>query len=364
MAKPNRQQTRYAAKLLLYLAMMATVTLFSVRPGHAVTWDWHLAFCPSDEKGLTNAAQLYRSGEVENCLIALGNIKLARPNDCRVLHIIAEVYKETKRFTEAKQTLSDLLALEQKIGSAPYIDIPQIKYEIAQVCQEMGRDDEALPLYLQVTEADPKNAFFRLSVAKTYERLGELSNARESYVLSLNLVRETDIRDFINERIAHIDDLQANPGKQVRKPPPGPPPGSSGSASSFPSSLGSSGHSSIPDSNFATGHSSISSAGGGTTSGGGGTTSANAPQITSPVLKDALQDMSSKNYTSAITKLQNHLAKNKTDGEGHYLLAVCLVATRKFSDAAKEYELALEHANNLKLQKLASQGLAKLQKSP
>ena len=94
--------------------------------------------------------------------------------------------------------------------------------------------------------------------------------------------------------------------------------------------------------------------------GTGGMTSAPRAAGTGP-LQLAADEISSRKYEAAITRLKGVIQKDKANAQAHYLLAVAYASSHQTASAKEEYEATLKYAQDMKLQKLASAGLAKMQ---
>lgn len=324
----------------------------------AIDWNWPNNMIPSDQKSIDKAYAAYQDGDVDTAILTLNGIKGAQNNDCRARHILAEIYLDQKRYSEAKHELMDMynteIALEKantaKIG---WVDPPQIRMEYADACAAEGSYPEAINIYRELTAIKPVNAGF--AIGKAYNSMGEHEQARNQFkhLLESGIKMTYADRSAIEESLAMLNKHLDAEGKgtqtvaattnEVRRPAESgtlsPMGASSGHSSSYVAHTGYGTHIAAPA----------------------------APKNSGTTLKagpveDAANDIRNRKFDSAITRLKDVLTRQPKNGQAYYLLAVAYASSRQFVLARDAYEKTLEFGD-ISLQKLATVGLSKLPKN-
>lgn len=330
-----------------------------------IDWNWPQNMIPSNPREIDRAIAAYSGGDVDTAIIALNGIKGAQNEDCRARHILVDIYRDQKRYTDALRELQDLYMVEAKFASnntskPGWMNPPGIRLEMADVMLDAGQYQEAIALYRELAQAQPSWTQPRYGVARAFEALGEFEQARGEWksILSAPGVTASE-KAGLNDRIANLDKVIAQQaagpqGNPQAVPGQGQPPGQAGYTPTTSTASRQTGYS--PQAGGRPlGSSSISAV----PSGGFASSTVTATRGSGP-LSIAAEEISSKKYDAAITRLKGVIQKSPNNAQAHYLLAVAYVSSRQFASARDEYEATLKFAQDMTLQKLASAGLTKI----
>lgn len=125
---------------------------------------------PENEEALTGLAMVYSDvGDTKNVVDMLKKVKTP---SLRILLAMANAYEQMRDYSSAAQVLRQALQSNQQN--------PQIKRALAQNLYNSDKSDEALKLYQDVIESDPKDAQSHLRVAEIYRSKRDFTRARAS----------------------------------------------------------------------------------------------------------------------------------------------------------------------------------------
>ena len=347
-------QSKLKCALLLGAAFSLTVLPVFAN----VDWNWPGGMIPSDPKEIDKATTAYASGDVDGAITILNNLKARQGDDCRVRHILIDIYKEQRRYSEAKSELADLSTVESRfISKNPmnypgWMDPQQLKVELGTISMAEGNHQEALNSFREATQMKGSNPHeAKKYMGMCYEQMGDHEQAMSTYKSALEAGGSSfnaGDKAFFVQAIARLDKSNSGGGggeqtqghSQGQQPVQGSEQPEQGGR---PSGFGSSSVSTrIP--------------------GAGGPPRAITPTVmgTGP-LQDAANEISSRKYDAAIARLKPIAEKAPANAQAHYLLAVAYASTGKYELARKEYEATLKYAQEMKLLKLATSGLQKIQ---
>ncbi len=361
----------------------------------AVDWNWPQGQIPSNPGEIDRAMTFYQNGEIDSAIITLNGIKGAQ--DCRVRHILADIYRESGRFADAKRELQDIAGIESQFianntARPSWMDPLAIKLELGDTALQEGQAQEALSIYREVQQASPKLTQARTSIARVYESTGEIEQARNQYKsiidsgIPLYTAEKSQIMERISQLEKHMEDeharqraeqkaahghvsnengthnaKQAAPQNQIHQLQTaqhenqahgGPaayaqPPYDLQNA--YPAHLqaGSKWHTQTAAQRQASRIYEDQAQSAGT-------------QKQGP-LHWAMQEISQKKFDDAIVRLKLALKEAPQNAQVHYLLAIAYANTGKFSDAKSEYQEVLKHCQDSRLKTLAQGGLSKIQ---
>ncbi len=361
-------RSKYKVSLLL----SSVSILVSQMPVFAyIDWNWPMNQIPSNPKEIERAMTAYNSGEIDTAISALTNVKGMSPEDCRVRHILAELYREQKRFTEARNEYQELINFETKYmsnnSSKPgWMDPTQLKMEIADSYFEQGSISEAQQMYRDLAQQRPTWLEPRKMLGRCLEMQGDYEGARQHYktLLDSGAAASAGDKNYLMSMVTNLDKAieaksQSAQGQQVATQPGGP---AGVPANGMPANM----HQPMGNNSFgsrsfsaAPGHAMPSSPYG--TPGGIGSASPSHTVVATGPLAEATADITGKKYDAAIAKLKPIVQKSAGNAQAHYLMAIASVGKGDYKTAKEEYELTLKYAQDLKLQKLASSGLLKIQ---
>lgn len=328
---------------------------------------------PSNPKEIERAMTAYNGGDVDTAISALTNVKGMSQEDCRVRHILAELYKEQKRYSEARNEYQELINFETKYMSnntskPGWMDPSQLKMEVAETYMEQGSVPEAMQIYRDLSQQRPTWMDPRRMIGRCMEVQGDLDGARQQYrtLIDTGLATSAGDKSMLMNQIAYLDKQieaksgQGAGGQQVATQPGGPPNGMP--PNGMPNNMQPMGNS------FGNGSRSFSATPGhqmpsspyGMPGSMPGSSMVSHAVSTGP-LAAATADITGKKYDAAIDKLKPIVQKSANNAQAHYLLAIAYVSKGDYKTAKEEYELTLKYAQDLKLQKLASAGLMKIQ---
>ncbi|MBX9569112.1 MAG: tetratricopeptide repeat protein [Candidatus Obscuribacterales bacterium] len=357
-----RKNARFSLTGKLLVAV--GITILIPRSARAVDWNWPNNQIPSDQKAIDKAYTAYQEGDVDTALIVLNGVKGAQNNDCRARHILADIYLEQKRYGDAKRELQDMyqteLALEKantaKIG---WVNPPQIRLEYAKACAAEGNHGEAINIFRELQNSNPKWVEPRYQIAYSYELQGDHEQARNHYkgLLESDVPMDYGTRQHIEQRLAQSQKRLETPAQGSTVAPSLPTVAHTGTGTSL-APIGSG-----------------SSFGDSPTFAGPGSSPASFARPVAPAmqkshgttlkagpLEDATVDIRNRKFDAAIVRLKDYLTRQPKDGQAHYLLAIAYASTRQYTLARDAYEKTLQHGD-IALQKLATVGLSKLPKS-
>lgn len=387
------------ARVLLFSALLLASAGIA-QPAQAVDWNWPAGQIPSDGKAIEKAMSFYQSGELDSAIITLNGIKGAQ--DCRARHILADIYREQKRYADAKRELQEIHGIETQFmannsARPSWMDPNGLRLEMGDMALEQGETQEALAIYREVVQANPKSTQARLSIARVYESKGELEEAKNSYRsiidsgIPLYTQEKSNILDSIN-RLEKMMEHQARgadqhqgqhpgqqgqgqmpqgqyppgqmpqgqypPGQMGQYPPgqmpPGQYPGQMGQGQ-YPGQMPPPGYpSTAVNDNY--GSHSMQAAGSGSDGG-----RAAASKAKEGPLQWAMEEIAAKKYDDAILRLKEALKVAPKNAQAHYLLAIAYANTSKYKEAKDEYEAVLKFAQDTRLKSMANGGLTKLQ---
>jgi tetratricopeptide (TPR) repeat protein len=342
------------------LLVAALVMLSSASSAFAVAWDWNANAMPQHDKSIKRAQDAYVEGDIEGALIILNQCKGQSQDDCRIRHILVEIYNEHKRYPEARSEMSEMIAVEQRLNRVTatarpmWADVPQAKLELATIFENEGDYFSAIRVYQEaqaLADVERQKDWMqpRLGIAHCHEAQKEWAQAKQAYESATKDPYMTaSTKTYIQEKIAEMDQ-RISGGSDVATAAGGSHPTGTQKAGGGGSITTASSPGNFPKTSF--GNVPLATP-----------AQRSSPPVNRPVaVQQALQEIDLKHYDSASTILANYLARNKTNGEAHYLLAVTYAFQKKYAEAAKEYESAIEFANNLQLQRKASDGLRKIQ---
>lgn len=363
---------KIAVSLTRRLLFTLPLISLNIQPVFAIDWNWPNNQIPSDQKAIDSAYKAYQDGDADTAIVLLNGVKGAANSDCRVRHILSEIYLERKRYQEAKRELQDLYQAEinlEKANTAKigWVNPAGIRYEYANVCAEEGNYPEAINVYRELQQGNQSWLQPRFGIAKSYELMGDHEQARNAYksildsgiaisyadrgaiesrMSEMNKAIDARLQGNANPQTAQIPNAQQMGGQPVNMAPMG---GGSVLTSQMPGSPGSSFGSHTPLGSSMGGRSvSIKPASAGTT-------------LKAGPLEDAASDIRNRKYESAITRCKDFLTRQPKDGQAHYLLGIAYASTRQFDLARNAYEKTIEYGD-ISLQKLATMGLSKLPK--
>ncbi len=125
---------------------------------------------PENEEALTGLAMVYSDvGDTKNVIDMLKKVKTP---SLRILLAMANAYEQMRDYSSAAQVLRQALQMNQQN--------PQIKRALAQNLFNSDKPDEALKLYQDVIESDPKDAQSHLRMAEIYRSKRDFAQARTS----------------------------------------------------------------------------------------------------------------------------------------------------------------------------------------
>lgn len=140
---------------------------------------------------LVTAKQLINQGEFKKAEEVVLDVISMDQQNVEAYKLLANIYRETKEFTQAKETLEYLLKLE---GDKD----PEIFYNLANLARERGDLKTAEEEYLQSISLAKDNHAYFLSLAEVYLDLEDkqkaLDSAQKALVLSPN---NPKILDFL-----------------------------------------------------------------------------------------------------------------------------------------------------------------------
>lgn len=338
--------------------LLVGFSLGSAPSAMSIDWDWPNRMIPSDQKVIDKAYDAYREGDADTAIILLNGLKGAQNNDCRARHILAEVYKEQKRYTDAKREYQELYQTElnlEKSNTAKigWVDPPMIRYEYAQACMSEGSFPEAINVFRDLQNEKPTWLHPRYSIGECYEMQGDHEQARNHYkaLIESGIPMDANFKTTLKDRLDHVQkqlDHQSNPGETTAANIPNV--GTVGQpATTRPLSGGSLASTHMGVTTPASFSRPIAPKSQGTT-------------LKAGPLEDATVDIRNRKFDAAITRLKDYLTRQPKDGQAHYLLAISYASTRQFTLAREAYEKTLQFGD-ISLQKLATVGLSKLPKT-
>ena len=326
-----------------------------ISPAFAIDWNWQMI--QSNQKEVDKAMSEYNSGDADAAITTLSSLKSGATPDVRAIHIISDIYKEQKRYDDAKRELQEIINAYQIFmrshNVGPNFDTCSLKCEIGDVCLEEGNVQEALSTFKEAQSLGPNRSTPRAGIARCYERLGDFDAAKTHYksILELPSTNQMEKSAYL-ERISQIDKFLSSRSQQAAgasAPQSGGPPVSTAQQQAAlppaPQQIGTGPASRVE----------VSAPG----SGSVGPARVNAPG--GGPLQQAAEEISAKKYEAAIARLRALIQKLPTNAQAHYLLAVAYASSHQGASAREEYEATLKYAQDLALQKLATSGLAKLQ---
>ena len=354
------------------IAFCAILTASAAQTASAtINWDWpSRGTIPSDQKQIDKAYEAYQEGDSDTAILILNGVKGAQNQDCRVRHILADIYVTQKRYGDAKREFQDLYQTETNLEKANtakigWVDPPQIRYEFAQTAMLEGSYGEAINIFRELQNQKPTWIQPRLGIAECYETQGDHEQAHNHYkaLLESGIPMDFEYKIIIKQRLDNMKKQleRAQAGGNNAQQPNVPPPeqGSTGrTLGSGGSLLGTSPmHGSSMGSPSIHGSSQVAFNRPAEPPRNAGTTLKTGP------LEDASIDIRNRKFDSAITRLKDYLTRQPKDGQAHYLLAVSYASTRQYTLAREAYEKTLQYGE-LSLQRLATVGLSKLPKTP
>jgi tetratricopeptide (TPR) repeat protein len=135
---------------------------------------------PENEDALTGLAMLYAdSGDNQRAIDKLKAATDKQPN-ARTLAALAEAFERVRDFKNAAATLKRAVALDP--------DNTRLEAGLAQDLLFSDQFDEALPLYQELAEDDPREAEYQLRIAQIYRAKRDLGQARQT----LNKAKQID----------------------------------------------------------------------------------------------------------------------------------------------------------------------------
>ncbi len=118
---------------------------------------------------------------------------------------LANLYYETKKYKEAKDTWEHILKLYGQLKDKPDINIQEIKFNLAESCQKLNELDNAIEYVSQALDGEPNNPrfldlIFDLSIMKKdknsanqyFERLMVVDPANQKLIELKDKIKELD----------------------------------------------------------------------------------------------------------------------------------------------------------------------------
>ncbi len=340
----------------LALGMIVAAVLLTQSPVFAVDWSWPMGQLNAvNAKEIDKAQGLYSSGEIDSAIQVLSTLKGLPGDDCRARHVISEIYKEQKRYQDARRELHELITVINTYTSThtvtpPWMDTVPIKIEMGDLSAQDGNLNEALAQYQEILQSRPKNVLALAQIARIYEMQRDFEGAKAQYKVILEASVSPGEKSYYTDRIAELDKAIAAARNS------GQPQGPAGGAPTGPGTQGTTGMS--PGRMPPAGGAQVLSGPGGQliASGKAATTTTGAPNP----LRLALEEITNRKYDSAIPLLKKVLQTSPTSGQAHYLLGVAYAGDHQFDAARGEYETAIKCSQDIQLQGLAKKALSKL----
>ncbi len=127
---------------------------------------------PTNEEAMTEMALVYSSiGDNQRAIQMLKQVADRNPNR-RTLTTLAGAYEDLRDYAGAVEVLRHALDLEP--------DNPDLKREFAQDLLYAGKLDDAIQMYTEVTQEDPKDAQSFLRISQLYRQKRDFVKAREA----------------------------------------------------------------------------------------------------------------------------------------------------------------------------------------
>jgi Tfp pilus assembly protein PilF len=351
----------------------------------AVDWNWNNV--PTDQATLDKAMTTYQNGDVESTIGTLNSLKNGKSQDVRSRHILVDIYKEQKRYPDAKRELSEMIGVFQQYitshnVSPPWMNPNTLKCEIGDICMEEGNTAEALGYYREALNGQPNLTQARMAIANALVRQGDIDGAKQQFKSAMETPNlSSGEKSYFMSALNQLEQQQNQqaqggqqgaqgqgrpgqgmPGMQGQGMPGQGMPGQGMQGQGMPGQgmpgqgmpgQGMPGQGMPGQAYSGPGSSSVSM---------GGTSSGSRPLAvaSNDPMQMALGDISSKKYDSAITRLKSILEKSPANAQAHYLLAIAYASSHQSVSAKSEYEATLKYTRDPKLQSMASAGLSKL----
>lgn len=323
-----------------------------------VDWNWNQV--PSDPAEIDKAMTTYQSGDVDSAISVLNNLKNGKSQDVRSRHILVDIYREQKRYPDAKRELTEMIAVFQQYVashtvSPPWMDSNSLKCELGDICLEEGNQVEALNHYREALAGRPNLAQARVAIANILLRQGDVDGAKQQYKTLLETPNlSTGEKSYY---MSALEQLEQAPQQQQQRQGQALPQGTSvpqGRGSSSVIMQGRGMTQGMPQGALMPNQSNP-----GQSQMPPASASPSAAGAKEPI-QLALGDISSKKYESAIARLKGIIEKSPANAQAHYLLAVAYASSHQSVFARSEYEATLKYAKDPRLQGMASAGLSKL----